>query len=213
MKIAILGGSGMAGSAVYEEAVKRGHEVVAYLRDEEKAKKVLGLKANIRALDVFSLTKEELQGYDAIVDAFNTRPDKAYLCVDLATKLIAMFRDTEKPRILFILGAGSLKAQDGKLVVDHLKEDPKVQPFINIPIQAYKELQFLRTVENVNWVGVSPSAQFGPGKAHAPKIGKDDLLFSSDGASHVTNQTMAIAILDELEKPEFSKTRFTVADE
>ena len=38
MKIGIIGATGNAGSAIYREASARGHEVVAIVRNEEKAK-------------------------------------------------------------------------------------------------------------------------------------------------------------------------------
>ena len=43
MKIGIIGATGNAGSAIYREASARGHEVVAIVRNEEKARKCLGI--------------------------------------------------------------------------------------------------------------------------------------------------------------------------
>jgi len=71
----------------------------------------------------------------------------------------------------------------------------------------------LRSIENVNWVGVSPSAEFVPGEATVPVIGKDYLLTSSKGKSVVTSGTMAVAILDEVENQQFIRTRFTVCNQ
>jgi len=42
MKIGIIGATGNAGSAIYQEAVQRGHEVTAIVRNEAKAKEQLG---------------------------------------------------------------------------------------------------------------------------------------------------------------------------
>ncbi|MFV0413535.1 MAG: NAD(P)-dependent oxidoreductase, partial [Oscillospiraceae bacterium] len=59
---------------------------------------------------------------------------------------------------------------------------------------------------------VSPSAEFVAGDATTPVVGKDHLLVSSNGQSVVTSGTMAVAILNEIEKPQFIRTRFTVCN-
>ena len=212
MKIAIIGATGMAGQAIYKEAVSRGHEVTGIVRDKVKAKEVLGENANIVATDVFNLQKSDLSGFDVVVNAFSAVPDKAYLHVDLAAKLVALFRETESPRLFFILGAGSLLDQNERLFVETIKTLPGSDAWVSIPVNQYKELQFLRNVSNVNWVGVSPSATFAAGEKHTPVLGKDHLLTAADGESHTTSGTMAVAILNEIENPSVFKDRFTVSD-
>ncbi len=212
MKIAIIGATGMAGTALYKESVSRGHEVTAIVRSKEKAVSLLGDGITVIEKDVFALTKSDLEGFDVIVNAFATAPAKAYLHLDLAAKLVGMFRETESPRLFFILGAASLLDEGGKLFLDTLKTLPDVAAWISIPTEAYKTLNFLRSIENVNWVGVSPSAEFVAGEATVPVLGKDHLLTSSEGKSIVTSGTMAVAILDEIEDPQFIRTRFTVCN-
>ncbi|MDP0530018.1 NADH-flavin reductase, partial [Lacticaseibacillus paracasei] len=75
-----------------------------------------------------------------------------------------------------------------------------------------KELTFLRDVDNVNWFGVSPAADFHPGEAQPALLGTDTLLFNDQQQSGTSAGTMAVAILDELENPKHHQTRFTVAD-
>jgi len=200
MKIAIIGATGMAGTALYKESLLRGHEVTAIVRHKDKAVSLLG--DGVKVIDK-----------DVIINAFATDPAKAYLHLDLAAKLVNFFRETEKPRLFFILGAASLLDENNKLFLDTLKTLPDVAPWISIPVEAYKTLNFLRSIENVNWVGVSPSAEFVPGEATVPVLGKDHLLSSSKGKSVVTSGTMAVAILDEVENPQFIRTRFTVCNQ
>lgn len=212
MNILIIGASGMAGQAIYREATARGHKVTGLVRNEAKGKEVLGQQASLIAGDAFSLTKETLSHYDVVVNAFSAAPDKAYLHVDLAARLVAELRDTTSPRLFFILGAGSLLDAQGKPFVETLKALPSAAPWIGIPVNQFKELQFLREVDNVNWVGVSPSAEFAPGEKHAPVLGTDHLLTASDGRSHVSNATLAAAVLNEIETPSVLRSRFTVSD-
>ncbi|SBW07648.1 NAD-dependent dehydrogenase [uncultured Eubacteriales bacterium] len=213
MRLAIIGATGMAGTALYKESVSRGHEVTAIVRNKDKAVSLLGRDVKIIEKDAFDLSRSDIDGFDVIINAFSTSPDKAYLHLDLAAKLIALFRETERPRLFFILGAGSLLDQEGNLFLDTIKTAPNADSWISIPIEAYKTLRFLQSIENVNWVGVSPSAEFVPGEATAPVLGKDHLLSSANGKSIVTSGTMAVAILDEIERPQFIRTRFTVCNQ
>lgn len=213
MKIAIIGATGMAGTALYKESMSRGHEVTAIVRHKDKAVSLLGNGVKVIDKDVFDLTKSDLEGFDVIINAFATAPATAYLHLDLAAKLVSFFRETKCPRLFFVLGAGSLLDQNDKLFLDTLKNIPDVASWISIPIEANKTLNFLRSIENVNWVGVSPSAEFIAGEATVPVLGKDHLLTSSKGESIVTNGTMAVAILNEIENPQFICTRFTVCNQ
>ncbi len=212
MRIAIIGASGMAGSAIFREAVRRGHAVTGIVRDGEKAKKLLGSQASILVKDAFSLDCADLAGFDVVVDAFSTPPAVAYRHVDLAARLVAMFREMESPRLFFILGAGSLLDGDGRPFVETIRRMPGADAWVAIPVSQKRELDFLRGVDNVSWVGVSPSATFEPGQAHTPVRGTDHLLTAANGKSHVTSGTMAVAILDEIEKPSVVRARFTVSD-
>lgn len=216
MKITIIGATGMAGKELTSEALKRGHSVTAIGRSSEKLAKLAAGKDNQQlntiAKDAFALTKADLADSDVIVDAFASSPDQAYLHVDLATKLIAMFRGA-KQRLVFILGAGSLKTgEDHHLFVHDMEKNPKVQAIIEVPRNQFAELTFLRTVKNVDWVGVSPAINFHPGAATELLLGKDELLFNDKGVSETSAGTMAVAILNEIEKPQHQKERFTVAD-
>ena len=202
----------MAGQAVYKEAIARNHDVVAIVRNEGHAKELLGDHAKILAKDVFNLQRSDLSSFDVVVNAFSAPADQAYLHVDLAAKLVSLFRGTTTPRLFFILGAGSLLDKNEKLFVETIKTIPGSDAWVSIPVNQYKELQFLRNVENVNWVGVSPSASFTAGEKHVPILGKDHLLTAADGESHTTSGTMAVAIMDEIEKPSVLHDRFTVSD-
>ncbi|MFC6275215.1 NAD(P)-dependent oxidoreductase [Levilactobacillus tangyuanensis] len=214
MKIMIIGATGMAGSEIVTEALKRGHEVTALARSEEKLAKLSSSPALTTSVkDAFDLTAADLQAVDVVVDAFATAPDLAYLHVDLAAHLVHLLRGTSAPRLVFILGAGSLHTgDDNHLFVNDIAKDPNAAGFIAIPQNQLKELNFLNDVDNVNWVGVSPAANFHPGAAVPAILGNDNLLFNDQQASGTSAGTMAVTILDELETPKHHQARFTVAD-
>ncbi len=212
-RIGIIGATGMAGSALYKEAIERGHEVTALARNGAKTRQLLGPDASITEKDAFALSREDLAGFDVVVDAFATTPDKAYLHIDLAAKLIALLRETTSPRLVFITGAGSLMTGgDDHLLVEDMQRNPNMGAFISIPESQLKELEFLRGVDNVNWVSVSPGMTFQAGPKKTSLLGKDTLLQNTRGESLTSSGTMAVAILDEIEGPKHSQERFTAID-
>ncbi|MDI6523689.1 NAD(P)-dependent oxidoreductase [Leuconostoc suionicum] len=213
IKIGVIGATGMAGSAVYQEAVDQGFDVTAIVRSTAKAHKTLGQDAKVLEKDAFALTKEELLQFDVIINAFATVPALAYQHIDLAAYLIRLLRETTVPRLIFILGAGSLiTGDDNHLLLEDLKKLPDAASWISIPDNQKKELEFLRNIDNVNWTGVSPGITFQAGEATQYKLGTDYLLFGEDNESVTNSGTMAKAIVSEIIKPSAEKKRFTVVN-
>lgn len=215
MKIMIIGATGMAGSALVTEALKRGHQVTALARSAEKlAQLPAHPQLTTQVQDAFALSRSDLTAYDAVIDAFATAPAQAYRHVDLAAYLVAQLRATTQPRLAFILGAGSLyTGDDHHLFVRDIEQDPHAAAFVSVPQNQLAELNFLRDVNNVNWVGVSPAADFHAGAATPVLLGDDTLLTNAQGRSETSAGTMAVALLDELETPKYHQTRFTVANQ
>ena len=69
MKVAVIGGSGRAGSRIVEELARRGHQVTAIARKPEAAPKLPGVTA--KAVDVHDAAAmtEALKGHDVVVSA------------------------------------------------------------------------------------------------------------------------------------------------
>lgn len=215
MKIIVVGATGTAGKQIVKEALTRGHEVTAVARSNDKLQ-ALGNDANLTILakDAFDLTKEELVSGDVVIDALSQAPDKAYLQTDIATKWVAYFRESESPRLFFILGAGSLVTGDDQhLVIEDIKQTPGSESWIGIPENQLYELNFLKDVHNVDWVGVSPGLTFQAGENEQFVIGKDELLFSENGESVTDSRALAIAIVDEVENRQYKNERFHVINQ
>ncbi|GEN48196.1 NAD(P)-dependent oxidoreductase [Ligilactobacillus pobuzihii] len=213
-KVGIIGATGMAGSAAFKEAQSAGLDVTAIVRNKSKAKDKLGDSIQILEKDAFALSHDDLANFDVVVDAFSTDPAQAYLHVDLTAHLISLFRETQQPRFIFILGAGSLHTgDDNHLVVEDIKKVPGAESFINTPINQLAELHFLQDVTNVNWVGISPASSFVAGEASDNILyGTEELLTNKDGNSETTGGTMAKAIVKEIQEPSHKQERFTVAN-
>ncbi|GAX04286.1 NADH-flavin reductase [Secundilactobacillus pentosiphilus] len=214
MKIGIIGGNGKTGSAVYAEAQKRGHEPTAIVRNEERGREALGDDARLLVKDAFALTKADLTVFDVVVDAFAVPMGSpvAYLHLDLLTKLVHDLRDT-KTRLVVIIGAASLKLPDGQRLLDQLLTMPNHDQWIGVPLNQTYEYEFLQMIDNVDWVAVSPSRNFGPGPTNGYVMGTDQVMVDAKGKSELSNGNMALAILDEIESPKHQRQRFTVRNQ
>ncbi len=199
-KIALIGASGNAGSRILKELSDRGHQVTAIARNPEKIAALPGVVAKMG--DVFdqAALSELLKGHDAVISSVH------FTASDPAT-LIEAVRASGVPRYLVVGGAGSLEIAPGQRVVD-LPDFPAAYK-----AEATKGAEFLdrlKQEKQLDWTFLSPSAEFVPGERTGKfRIGKDTLL-SNDQGSRISFEDYAIALVDEIEKPQHSRQRFTV---
>ena len=72
-------------------------------------------------------------------------------------------------------------------------------------------LDTLRSERELNWTFLSPSALLEPGPRTGKfRVGVDQLLVDESGNSHISVADYAVAMIDELERPQHSRQRFTV---
>lgn len=103
MKIAVVSSNGKVGRLVVAEAVRRGFDVTGFARSENKSE-----AQNFVQKDIFDITKEDLKGFDAVVDAFGAfTPDTLPLHTKSLMHLSDAVANTDT-RLLVVGGAGSL---------------------------------------------------------------------------------------------------------
>jgi putative NADH-flavin reductase len=72
-------------------------------------------------------------------------------------------------------------------------------------------LNVLHSEQELDWTFLSPSAMLMPGERTGKfRLGKDRLLSGPDGESKISMEDYAIAMVDELERPQHVRERFTV---
>ena len=200
--IAILGITGRAGSRIATELLQRGHTVTGIARKVDGVAAQRGLTVTAGDATRADALAPLLHGHDAIVSA--TRFDGGS---DAAT-LIAAARQAGVPRLLVVGGAGSLEVAPGVAVVDTPNFPAAYKP------EALAGRVFLNTLrgeKELDWTFLSPSALFEPGERTGTfRIGGDQLLADAKGASRITMEDFAIALVDEIESPKHSRRRFTV---
>lgn len=211
MKIGIIGASGKAGSLILKEALTRGHEVTAIVRDEAKVQ-IQG--ASVLEKDVFDLKAEDIKEFDVVVNAFGAAPGKEHLHVDAGKNLIEAMKGAPQTKLIVVGGAGSLFVDEAKTIrVLDTPDFPK--EYFATAYNQSKNLGDLQNATDIQWTFISPSAFFDPegNRTGGYKLGKDNLLVNSKGESYVSYADFALAVLDEIENPQHINQRFTVVAE
>ena len=211
MKIAVIGANGKAGSLIVKEALERGHEVTAVVRDSSK---VNNTQVKILEKDLFDLTYDDLKENDAVIDAFAVwAEDQLYQHKTSLAHLSDIL--AEKPvRLLVVGGAGSLYVDpEHKLRLMDTPDFPDM--FKPLASNMGEAFDTLRTRKDVNWTYLSPSADFSAEGVRTGKYkaGGEELMTNSKGLSTISYADYAIAMLDEAELPKHIQERFTVVSE
>ena len=211
MKIALIGATGFVGSAILKEAVDRGHEVAAIVRNPDKL--TPHAKLHPKKGDVYNEDEvvRLVTGHDAVISAFNpgwSNPDIYNQQVRGARSIINGVKKAGVKRLLFVGGAGSLEVKPGIQSVD-LPEFPA--EYKQGALATREALNMLRKEVNLEWSFLSPSADLSPGKRTGKfRLGTDQLLTSAQGESRISVEDYAIAMIDEIERPKHIRRRFTV---
>ena len=190
MKLAIIGASGFVGSALLSEALQRGHSITAVVRHPEK----------ITITDP-KLTVKTGDAQDAETDLYN-----AFL-----TGSEAIEKGTQQAgvkRLLVIGGAGSLEVTPGVQLVD----TPQFPAEWKTGATAARDyLNVLRRNTSLDWTFLSPAIMLVPGDRTGQfRLGTDQPVFDEKGESKITVNDLAVAVLDEIEQPQFIQQRFTL---
>ncbi|TWC31714.1 hypothetical protein FBY03_11950 [Pseudomonas sp. SJZ079] len=212
MKIALIGASGFVGSAVLQEALNRGHQVTAIVRNPQK----LPPHAALTAVAADAYDAEALSGqltdHDAVIHAFNPgwgTADIRQRFVQGTQAIYAAVKQAAVQRLLVVGGAGSLYVAPGLQLLDTA----------DFPA-AYKEgaegarqaLQLIQSETALDWSFISPPAHLHPGERTGQfRLGSDQLLMSGAAPAGIAVTDLAVAIIDELENPQHIRQRFTVA--
>ncbi|RSO32441.1 3-beta hydroxysteroid dehydrogenase [Streptomyces sp. WAC 06725] len=212
-KIAIFGANGTIGSRVLDEALRRGHQVTAVVRDPAKITKADPNLAVTTGdiLDPGSVAAVA-QGQDVLVSAVGGGDGPGHIATikPAAESLVAGLRTLGEaaPRLISVGGAGSLRTPDGKQVWDA----EGLPEFLLQIMHAHGDaLDFYRTVTDVRWTNLSPAGLIEPGERTGTyRTALDDLVTDADGTSRISAEDYAVALLDEVEKPQHIGERFTV---
>lgn len=212
MRAVVFGASGYSGANITAELIGRGIDVVGVARDT--AKVPAGAIAAAGDVTDAAFVARTVEGADVIVSALPTAAPSGE-GVDLPTSLEALVVGARESgaRLGVVGGAGSLLvAEGGPKLVDTPSFPDAVKP---IAQEHDRALDYLRTVEDVDWFYLSPAASYGsfnPGERRGTYRTSGDLLLTdADGNSEISGADYAKALVDEIVAPAHRRTRFSVA--
>ena len=209
MKLAVVCANGKAGQKIVKEAVERGLDVTAVVREENRtvAQKVL-------QKDLFDLTRDDLSGFDVVVDAFGAWTEETLPQHSTSLQHLCDILSGTDTRLLVVGGAVSLytnpehtaQVMDGPDFPDAFKPLAKAQG---------KALEELRERQDVRWTFLSPAGDFQAEGARTGKyiLGGEELTLNAKGESVISYADYAIAMVDEATQGNHIQQRISVVEE
>lgn len=206
MKIAVVCANGRVGRLVVKEALDRGFDVTAVVREanQSAAEKVI-------TKDLFDLTAEDLEGFDAVVDAFGAWAEEELPKHSTSLKHLCDILSNTDTRLVIVGGAGSLYVNPEHTV--QVMDGPDF-PGVFKPLAAAqgKALAKLRDRSDVKWTFISPAGDF---QAEGERTGEyilagEELTLNDKGESIISYADYAIAMVDEIEKGAHIQQRISV---
>jgi hypothetical protein len=209
VKIAIFGARGMIGSAVVAEALARGHELVAVVRDPSAP---VGAAIPVVVGDVTDAdaVAAAVGGADAVVSAVGgAKQGNPRAVVDAALALIDGLRAAGVTRLVVVGGAGSLLLEDGRRLVDSDRFLDAWKPASLAQCDALAIYQ--ERAGGLDWTYISPADVIEPGeRTGSYGLGTDRLVEDSEGNSFISVEDYAVALVDQLEAPTAIRARMAV---
>ncbi len=206
----VYGGSGNIGSRIVNEAAARGHNVTVVDKNPKADLAPKGVK--VVTGDVFDKQDilKNIAGADALVSSIVVRPAPTPdFALSVVKSEVAALRDqtgAKKTRLLVVGGASSLYGADGKRIIERFggRQDGEVKSSVD-------SLDWLRAdVKDVSWTFFSPNGTIAPGTRTGKfRLGTEQLLVDASGRSAISMEDYAVAMIDEIEKPQFVNKRFT----
>ncbi len=210
MRITVLGATGKVGGRVVTEALSRGHEVTAVVRNSTRFND-LPAAAKARAGDVDNVedVARVSTGQDVVISAIRPAPGNESDIIPTTRSMMDGLAKTGV-RMLVVGGAATLTVPGtgGKTVI----EDSNFLPVSarQIGKASADQLDVCCAETRVDWAYLSPPAQLAPGKRTGNyRLGTDELLLDPEGNSTISMEDLAVVLVDEAERPRHHRTRFT----
>lgn len=213
MKIVLIGASGFVGTAILNEALNRGVEVTAAVRNPDKIKIS---NSNLKTVKVDVSSAENVasvvKGADVVISAYNPGWANPNIYDETLKNYPAILEGVKRAgvkRLLIVGGAGTLFVAPGVRVVDSGAIPAEIMGGVKSLGEFY--LNTLMNEKDIDWVFFSPAGNLAPGERTGNyRLGKDDLIVDDKGQSNISVEDYAKAMIDELETPKHHQERFTI---
>lgn len=207
MHVVLYGATGRAGSRILHELVQRKHNVVAIKKDKPAPANSATTTWKVDDLSQTTRIAEIIDGNDAVITAYGAPPNDPGALVGVCERLVAAVEQVRTPRLLVVGGAGVLEVVPGMTLLDSGKLPPEWVPMAAAHAKALARLR----QASIDWTYISPAAFFEPGeRTGSYRTSEKTLLVNDAGESRISMEDYAIALVDELEKPEHNRASFAV---
>jgi len=212
MKIALFGATGHVGRAILDEALARGIEVTAIVRQpsrmDSRDARVTVVGGDLAKPDSWL---DAVRGCDVLIVSISARRDGDNDAVPaLAATVLDYLPKAGVKRLIWVGGAASLETSPGVRVFD----DPHFPAAWKNEAQGQiKALEVFRhSNSDIEWTYMSPAAVLEDGaRTGKYRVGSDQLLVDGDGKSQISVADYALALLDRVDKNDARRQRITVA--
>lgn len=207
MKVVLFGASGMIGSRVLDELVRRGHSVTAVVRHPEKIEPPNGVIVVQGDVTNPASVADSARGADAAVSAYSPPRTNPGMLTDAVRSLISGLNQASVSRLIVVGGAGSLEVAPGIQLVD----TPSFPPGWMAIALAHRDVLPVLKESNLDWSYFSPAALIEPGQRTGRfRLGGTRLVANDHGESKISVEDYAVALVDELENPRHVRQQFTL---
>ena len=207
MNVTLFGATGHAGARILRELLARGHQVTAIVREPAKLLSQPGLTVRKGDLSEVAQIAAAVRGTMAVVSAYGPGLSSPGDLVGATERLVAGLEQAGVLRLLMVGGAGSLEVAPGVQLIDSGYLPDEWKPIA----RAHREALEILKASELDWTSLCPAAYFEPGQRTGVfRLGKDNLVANEKGESRISMEDYAIAMVDELEKHEHSRQRFSV---
>ncbi|WP_319544352.1 NAD(P)-dependent oxidoreductase [Ruegeria conchae] len=211
MKLIVFGATGDVGSRVVTEALARGHDVTAAVRNEAAfAKLPEGIRPVIADAKDPAALAAAMESQEMAISALRSPPGREGEIVALTRSILNAASRTGL-RVIIVGGAARLHLPNGS--PHTVLSDPDFLPENIIPIAraSMAQWELCATETSANWTYASPSALLQPGqRLGAFRTGTDTLLVDEAGKSEISMEDFAVALVDEAQSAKFPRAAFTV---
>ncbi|NZA26535.1 NAD(P)H-binding protein [Luteimonas sp. SJ-92] len=211
MKMTVYGAAGNVGRRIAIEALGRGHDVTGVVRSKAQfstlPENVIPCAADVSDLQQLARTVE---GQDLVISALRPRDGHEEDLIAL-TRSVLDCTAAAGVRVLLVGGAARLllPGRGGETVLSAPNFLPASTVAIARACQAQYELCLSEA--RADWTYLSPAAMLQPGNRTGHyRLGTDTLVVDENGASCISMEDFAVAMLDEAEIPKHVRSAFTV---
>jgi len=212
MKITIFGAAGAVGSRVVAEALSRGHDVTAVVRNRAQFNKLpagvtLGSGDAASVQDVTRLST----GQDLVISAIRPPAGDEAQLASLTQSILQGVAQADV-RVLVVGGAASLRVPG--LGEKTVLSAPNFLPeaVMAIARACFAQHEMCKADQQADWAYLSPPSMLRPGiRTGNYRLGSDELVVDKSGNSQISMEDFAAVLIDEAEQPKHQRCRFTAA--